>query len=61
MTNSIFILLILLLLNINAFAFTASDIDMSNALSDMSIVFSAILSVIVVLFGHKKILSLFGR
>lgn len=58
MTNSIFILLIL---NINAFAFTASDIDMSNALSDMSIVFGAILSIIVVLFGHKKILSLFGR
>lgn len=58
MTNSIFILLIL---NINAFAFTASDIDMSSALSDMSIVFGAILSVIVVLFGHKKILSLFGR
>lgn len=58
MINSIFILLIL---NINAFAFTASDIDMSNALSDMSIVFGAILSIIVVLFGHKKILSLFGR
>ena len=51
MINSIFILFIL---NINAFAFTASDIDMSNALSDMSIVFGAILSVIVVLFGHKK-------
>jgi hypothetical protein len=61
MTKSIFILFVILLLNINAFAFTASEIDMSNALSDMSIVFGAILSVIVVLFGHKKILSLFGR
>lgn len=58
MINCIFILLIL---NINAFAFTASDIDMSNALSDMSIVFSSILSVIVALFGHKKVLSLFGK
>ena len=54
-------LLSLLLLNSNAFALVASDVDMSQAVSDITIVVTSVISFLVLLFGYKKTMSLLGR
>lgn len=59
MHKSIFIILILVLLNINAFALVASDVDMTNAISDTTIAFTAILGLVVLRHGFKKVLGMF--
>ena len=46
--------------NANA-ALTASDVDFSPALADLSVVFLAIIGVTITIFGYKKILALLGR
>ena len=47
----------------NAFSaqLQASDIDMSTAISDITVVVLAILNVLILLFAHKKVLSMLGR
>jgi hypothetical protein len=39
-------------------ALTASDVDMTTATADVTLVFLAILGLAIVIFGFKKILSL---
>jgi len=51
----------LLLFSSNAFALVASDVDMSQAISDITIVVTSVISFLVLLFGYKKTMSLLGR
>jgi hypothetical protein len=54
-------LILLLLACQNAFAFNASDIDISTFLSDLSLLIASFISFLVMLLGYKKVLSLIGR
>ena len=51
----------LFLFSSNAFALVASDVDMSQAVSDITIVVTSVISFLVLLFGYKKTMSLLGR
>ncbi len=61
MKQSIIILTSILLLTNNAFALVASDIDMSPAVVDTSLIVTSILSFLVLIMGYKKVLTLLGR
>ena len=39
----------------NSFALAATDVDMSSATSDITVVFIAMLGVAVLIFGYRKI------
>ena len=40
---------------------TATDVDFTNAVNDLSVVFLAIVGVLVIIFGYKRILGLLSR
>jgi hypothetical protein len=42
-------------------ALTAADVPMDTAISDVTLVFLAILGVAVIIFGFRKIMGLIGR
>ena len=56
------IILSILFFSTNAFAdMVASDVDMSPAIADTTIVVLIVLNVLVFLFGYKKVLHLLGK
>ena len=42
-------------------ALTATDVDMSTASADVTVVVIAIIGLLVVIFGFRKVLGLLGR
>jgi len=51
----------LLLFSSNAYALVASDIDMSTAVSDITILVLSVISLLTLMLGYKKVMSLLGR
>jgi hypothetical protein len=55
------ILSILSFLFNNAFALVASDIDSSNANSDLTLLVASVVSLLILMYGYKKVMSLLSR
>ncbi|MFA5215076.1 hypothetical protein [Sulfuricurvum sp.] len=54
------IIFILGMIASNAFALVPSDVDMTPAVSDITVVIVAVVSLLVLIMGGRKVLSLLG-
>lgn len=60
-TNMSIIIISFLLMTTNCNALVASDVDMSNAISDITLIVMVVINISLVLLGYRKVLSLIGR